>query len=149
MQDKRLTHRLTDYWNRLRKEYPLPQIGKFNPAALEDIMGKCCIWRVEISSASSTKQIPIYTSEFVGEEVKQAVGLDMGEAFSPHIQNFAAARIIQKIDEVVRTGNVVADEGQFINESHKIVKYRSCLLPFGTPKGKVTNVLLGISWKAF
>lgn len=148
MHDKRLTTRLIDYWNHLRKDAPLPQIALFNHIALEDVIGKCCMWRVEVKESAG--KVSFYTYEYVGEEVKQAIGKDLtGGTFSPQFRNFPAARILNKIDEVVKNSTVIADAGQFVNEKSKIVKYRSCLLPFGTKDGKVTNILLGISWHEF
>lgn len=148
MHDKRLTKRLTDYWNTIRKEDILPPIERFNAGALEDVIGQCCIWRVEISH--SNVKTPIYTYEYVGSSLKKAVGKDMtGEIFTTRLKNFPAAKIVGKIDTVLETRLPTGDEGQFINESHKIVKYRSCLLPFGYKDGKITNILLGLSWSAF
>lgn len=148
MHEKRLTQRLTDYWNRLRKEAPLPQIERFNHGALEDVIGKCCLWRVEIRDPSARARM--YTYEYVGEEMQQIVGSDViGTTISPHFKDFPAARIISKISEAVEHGTIVVDEGQFVGSNSKVIKYRSCLLPFGTQEGRVTNVLLGISWKAF
>ena len=47
MNDKRLTKRLTDYWQILRKNSQLPIWEHFNNAALGDIIEKCCVWSVE------------------------------------------------------------------------------------------------------
>ena len=42
----------------------------------------------------------------------------------------------------------LVDIGQFISENNKVVKFRSCLLPFGKD-GVVTHVLAGLSWREF
>jgi len=148
MHDKRLTKRLTDYWNTIRKEDILPPIERFNRAALEDVMGQCCIWKVEISHSNS--KTPLYIYEFVGSSLKEALGKDMtGEMFIPQLKNFPAARIVAKIDTVIASQEPVSDEGQFINEKNKIIKYRSCLLPFGNKEGRISNIVLGLSWAAF
>lgn len=148
MTDKRLTLRLTEYWNRLRKDLPLPQIEHFSPSTLEDVMGKCCMWRVDIGG--NNNNMLMYSSEYVGDELKEAIGSKLtGEVFSPRISQFPAARIMGKISHAVEDKTVVSDEGQFVHEDNRIIKYRSCLLPFGTRAGKVTNILLGVSWKKF
>ncbi len=146
MQDKRLTKRLTDYWDRLRKDAVLPQWEKFNPGAFDDIWKQCCGWRVEPGGTNSH----VYTYEYVGSAVKQALGSDpTGQMFTSHFKNFPGARIVQGIDEVVSKKAPHTDEGQFINEDSKVVKYRSCLLPFGKKDGKVTHIVLGLSWGLF
>jgi hypothetical protein len=146
MQDKRLTIRLTNYWNLIRKEDILPAMDRFNKSALEDIMTKCCIYKVEISGNSNK----LYSYEFVGSNLKEAFGKDMtGQMFSTKLKTFPAARVINKIESVIEQKQPVVDEGQFINEKSQLIKYRSCLLPFGNREGRVTNILLGLSWAAF
>ena len=72
MEDKRLTKRLTDYWNRLRQDMPLPQWEKFNVGGLADVWGQCCVWRVNV--ANMDKRINQYTYEYVGSNAKEALG---------------------------------------------------------------------------
>jgi len=144
-QDKRLTKRLISYWENLRKQDVLPGWNKFNPAALADIMGQCCMWKVEISDKNNNSQL--YTYEYIGEDVQKALGRDLtGKIFSPNVRPFPAARIVKRINEIVESKNPILDEGNFVNEKNKTIKFRSCLLPFGTKEGEVTNVLLGLSW---
>lgn len=148
MHDKRLTQRLTDYWDRLRRDAQLPQIEQFNPRPLEDIMGNCCMWKVDVGGPNNNTLL--YSSEFVGDGLKEIIGSAItGEVFSPHATNFPAARILGKISHAVEDKTVIGDAGQFVHDDNRVVKYRSCLLPFGTRDGKVTNVLLGVSWRKF
>jgi hypothetical protein len=146
MQDKRLTKRLMDYWTRLQENKALPSWEKFNMGALSDIWGQCCVWRVDV--ASMEKPVRQYTFEYVGSSAQQALGEDLtGTMFISRFHHFPGARIAKRIDEVVDQGVPISDEGTFVNENSKVVMYRSCLLPFGTPDGKVTRVMLGLSWK--
>lgn len=143
--DNRLTIRLTSYWNTLRADRIIPSIENFHIHALEDVIGQCCIWRVEIADEHPSS--PLYTYEYVGSSLKDALGRDMtGEKFTAQLENFPPAWIVSKIDTVLETKFPTSDEGEFVNELHKTVKYRSCLLPFGSPEGKITNILLGLSW---
>lgn len=136
-----------DYWNKLRRDLPLPQWEKFNIAALQDIWGQCCVWRVDISATGHGNQ---YTYEYVGSNAQEALGTNLtGVVFASHLQKFPAARITERIEETVLSLAPIMDEGSFVNQKNKVVKYRSCLLPFGTIKGKVTHVILGLSWRTF
>lgn len=148
MEDKRLTTRLLNYWDKLRENLPLPPWQKFNVGALEDIWGQCCVWRVDIASVD--RRINNYTYEYVGRNAKEALGMDLtGLMFVSHFQKFPGARVMERIDDAVERSVPISDEGIFVNQQNKVVKYRSCLLPFGTEKGRVTHVVLGLSWKAF
>lgn len=148
--DKRLTQRLLNYWNNLRKDLVLPQFEQFNSGAISDIIENCCIWSIDISTNSQDKN-KVYTYQFVGNSIKEAIGKDMtGHIVSSHLKKFPAARIINKVDNAIETKSPFSDEGQFINEKDKLVKYRSCLLPFGNSDGsKVSHILLGLSWNSF
>ncbi len=148
MEDLRLTKRLTQYWNRLRHDLPLPQWEKFNAAGLEDIWGQCCVWRVEVGTSELRKKT--YTYEYVGTNAKEALGNDpTGVMFISNYDKFPGARIAKRVGEVAEGGKPLSDEGSFVNEKNRMVKYRSCLLPFGTKEGKVTHIVLGLSWRAF
>ena len=105
-------------------------------------------WRVEIDASEARRTT--YTYEYVGRDAQQALGKDLtGVMFMSHLQHFPAARVTQKIADAVGGGLPISDEGTFVNDSNKIVKYRSCLLPFGRIDGVVTRVVLGLSWKIF
>ena len=148
MEDQRLTKRLTEYWNRLRKDLPLPAWAKFNVGSLQDVWGQCCVWRVDLTGLENKRRQ--YTYEYMGSNAREALGQDLtGMVFISHFQRFPGARVVERVEEVVASHAPVSDEGSFVNENQKIVKYRSCLLPFGTPEGKVTHIVLGLSWKAF
>jgi hypothetical protein len=145
MHDQRLTTRLIDYWTRLRKDLPIPQWQSFNGAAFDDLWQQCCGWRVDQGNSNTFT----YTYEHVGQSVREAIGSDLtGKIFNSRFNNFPGATISKSIDNVVKNPTPLIEESQFINEKNKIVKYRSCLLPFGKD-GKVTHIVLGLSWKAF
>lgn len=148
MEDQRLTKRLMEYWNRLRREALLPQWAQFNAGAMQDIWGQCCVWSVTFADISAA--VNQFTFEYVGDSAQQALGKDMtGTMFMSTQQKFPGARIVTRIEETVKRALPINDEGTFVNEHNKVVKYRSCLLPFGTKDGRVTHIVLGLSWKAF
>ncbi len=160
MQDKRLTHRLTDYWNQLRGDGSLPKWKDFDSTEFSDIWQQCCGWKVDTDEAAAI----VYTYEYVGKSIAKMAGRDMtgkqfvstppsgehaGELLAKHFNNFPAARILQKIDRVVKRPALVIEEGRTDSEAGKSVLFRSCLLPFGTEDGKVTHMVLGLSWKLY
>lgn len=172
MQDKRLTLRLTEYWDSLRGGDALPKWVKFDPASFSDIWSQCCGWKIESGEESSV----VFTYDYVGDSVKEAVGADLAgqkfkgqmrnkqgilpakkaadaklveEMFSEHFKGFPVASIVKKIDKVVSKGVPLVDEGRFVDSSNKTVRYRSCLLPFGDDEGKISRIVLGLSWKSY
>lgn len=143
--EARLNDRLTTYWNMLRKEEPLPEFVQFNVAAIEDIWSQCVLFVVNPSAPGAPANVNFYQ---VGEKVKALYGNVAGRSMSTTQRHFQGASIVQRVGEVIAEPSPIYDQGQFVNERSKVVKYRSCLLPFGT-KDKVTHVVAGLSWREF
>jgi hypothetical protein len=85
----------------------------------------------------------------VGEKVRTLYTRDMtGQTINTGQKHFQGAALIKKIADVITKPEPLFDQGQFVNERSKIVKYRSCMLPFGVDN-KVTHVVIGLSWREF
>jgi hypothetical protein len=166
MSDKRLTLRLTEYWDSLRQQAMLPQWERFDIGAFADVWRQCCGWRVDTGEGNTL----VFTYDYVGESVKEAIGGDlagqkftaarlpgaplatsrqMEKVFATHFHAFPVARVVKKADRAINKRIPVVEEGRFEDSDGKTVRYRSCLLPFGTAEGKVTRIMLGLSWKVY
>lgn len=146
MQEKRLTTRLTKYWERLKKDGPLPLYAWWNPSSIDDIWPNCVTIIAE--TAPSGKR---YRYQYVGNKIENAWGADIsGKPISNGGHHmFKGADIINKLNHVSDIHEPIIDAGKFISEQNKVVKYRSCLLPFGSDGEGVTHVVIGLSWKDF
>lgn len=146
MADHRLTDRLTNYWTLLRKESPMPEFAQFNLSAISDIWQQCILFTVQHGAGSSPTTVNFYK---IGDQVKSLYGSDMaGRTVYPGMNHFQGASVVRRVGEVLTSPQVIYDQGQFVNERSKIVKYRSCLLPFGKDE-KVTHIVAGLSWREF
>ncbi len=146
MSDHRLPDRLATYWNGLRKELVLPDFSQFNASAVSDIWQSCILFTV--SPPVEGKPSTLNFSQ-VGDKVREIYGKDMvGRSFTTNQRNFQGAAIVRHAETILANPTVLTDNGQFVNERSKMVKYRSCLLPFGRD-AKVTHILVGLSWREF
>lgn len=146
MNEHRLSDRLITYWNTLRKDAALPDFGHFNASAIEDVWQHCVLFTVAPGIESRPYTLNFYQ---VGEKVRGLYGNDMvGRSFSTGQRHFQGAAIVRRMEEVIQSPCTITDVGQFVNERSKTVKYRSCLLPFGR-EGKVTHVVVGLSWREY
>lgn len=147
MHDKRLTTRLIGYWERIRPAGGVPAFIQLNPSAIDDIWQNCLALQAQPGSGEMAHYLYVHC----GEAVAQAIGKDVrGEVISVKMKFFPGVTILKRIDEVAR-GKVqspVLDDGQFVNDKGKVIKYRACLLAFGE-KQVVTHVVIGVSWRAF
>ncbi len=144
--EQRLIDRLTSYWTLLRKDAPLPEFVQFNISAIEDVWSQCVLFTVQPTAAGQNPNVNFYN---VGDKVKALYGDVAGRSVNTGQRNFQGAAIVRRMGEVIASPQPVYDSGQFVNERSKVVKYRSCLLPFGNRDGKVTHVVAGLSWREF
>jgi hypothetical protein len=146
MYEKRLTFRLISYWEKLNNG-TLPFAQSFNSTAVSDVWPSCMM----VSIAPSTQPGHYaYRYEYVGPELVKAYGRNMtGEQVQSRQKDFPGGKILEKMDMLIKNPLPMTDEGQFVNDSSKIIKYRSCLLPLGSHAGSVTHIVAGVSYRAF
>lgn len=145
MNTQRLTDRLTQYWDLIRQNDPYPPLERFNHTAVNDIWNNCMMF-----SVSSREGITrTYTYYRMGDHIRTLYGQDMaGKPLNPTQRVFKGAEVIKRLNEVIVAPKPVYDAGQYISTPGGMVKFRSCLLPFGKD-GSVTHVIAGISWREF
>lgn len=144
--EHRLTERLIGYWENLRKADKMPDFTHFNISAIDDIWQQCILFTVQPSAEGKANSL-VFSQ--VGEKVRALYSDDMvGRSFTTSQRHFQAAAIVRKLENVITNPSTLIDIGQFINEQGKIVKYRSCLLPFGRD-GKVTHVVVALTWRQY
>lgn len=142
--ERRLTVRVTRYWEMMKDEASLPHFGKFNTSAIPDIMDFCFVVQVRAEG-----QHPMYTYTEIGSEVKKMFGQDLrGQVVSSQFRFIPAERLIRKFDSCVRTAAPVEEDGHFVNHKNQVIHYRSTALPFGD-HGNVTHILAALSWQSY
>lgn len=145
--EQRMTNRLVSYWNLIRKDNSIPAIARFNASAIDDLWQQCVLF---IVLPTAPDQSPVVSYNQVGDKVRPLFPEDMvGRTISVAQKHFQGATMTRRIGDAIATPAPVLDEGHFVGENGKVIKYRSCLLPFGTPAGKVTHVIAGLSWREF
>ena len=146
MHDKRLTTRLISYWDQIRKQRVMPEIVMLNPASIEEMWKQCFLLAV-LPSNQDTRQ---YNYEYMAPQIIEAYGRNLtGQIVNIKARTFPGSKVISKVDELILKPAPVIEEGQFVSENNKIVKFRSCLLPFGKESGEVTHIVGGVSWRTF
>mgnify|MGYP000247503108 CR=1 FL=1 len=146
MLQQRLTDRLVKYWENLRKEGETPDYALFNKMAIQDIWDGCIVMQAQPVAAGAA---PRFQFREMGEKTLSLFAQDpTNQYFSVGARVFPAARIMRRLPEVIASPGPLVDEGQFVTEKSKVVKFRSCLVPF-SKEGKITYVVVGLSWREF
>ncbi len=146
MNEYRLVYRLITYWDTIKKENPFPNFSHFNASALADVWQQCVLLSLQPMIAG---KLPVLSFQMVGDNLVSIYGKDaLGKTFNPTHRSFQGAKVVSRVGELIANPAPIIDMGQFVSEQGKIVKYRSCLLPFGR-QGIVTHVVAGLSWREF
>lgn len=149
MSEQRLTIRLISYWDRLRGAAPMPMIQQFNTATIQDLWPYCLRLTLEPANGNTVN----YRYDYLGKKITEIYGRDLtGQVASSMIHNLPGSAILKQVDKVIADPEPMEDAGQFINAKSRVVKYRSCLLPFGQMQSgitQVTHMIVGLSWREF
>ena len=143
MHEQRLVERLKQYWTTL-KGNPMPEIRLFNSDAISDLWPRCLMLEVATNSSNNAA---LYTYEHMGKDIIRIYGSDLtGHYVNVHMHDFPGWQVLQSVDKMLVEPDVYESDGGFVSDAHKVIKYRTILLPFGDKK-RVTHVLVGLSWK--
>lgn len=146
MLEKRLTERLITHWNSLKKEEYCPEFSRISLAPIADLMPNCLLMRAQPLAESLAIR---YLYSEIGDKAAAVFFRNpLNTHFSTSMQIMPAARLMRRMDELTIRSEPIVDEGHFVNERSKTIKFRSCLLPFGS-NGQLTHVLVGLSWREF
>lgn len=140
--ERRLSIRMVSYWDRLRKENPLPPYEKLRRESLSDIWGSSIIFTV-----SKRDKHLYYQYLHVGEDIRQLIGSGMVGQEVMQNPNFLPLKpLVVVMDDVIRNPRALEHNGQFVDMHGHMTKYRSCILPFGRDEQHVSHCMVGLTW---
>lgn len=144
--ERRLVARLKNYWDNIREDEGVPNIGKFNINSVQDIWGNCMLF--DISSGGTKK---VYQCSHVGDLLVEGFGKDLKNRYVSSYDKrlMPGSNLLEFMDESVNKKDFILSQGQFVNHKDKIVKYRNCILPFVNSAGTIRHLVIGLSWRAF
>lgn len=146
MHSQRLSDIFTKYWELIKKDSGMPNYSAINKASLVGSWEQCLVVKTQPTAAGVP---PRFQCIEAGAKLEALFGhAVVGEVFTPKQKHHAAANILARLEEVWLSPAPIYDEGQFMGNHHKMVKYRSCLLPFGQGE-QVSHILVGLSWREF
>lgn len=147
MHDNRLTTRLIDYWNRIRKNDEIPDFKRNNPTSIADLWERCFVLYIIPPNYSA------YRYEYIGEKIQEIYGRDITGTFVDAKNRMSINDVIiprlQTVKTLIEIKTPQEDSGQLPTRNGKFIKYRIVLLPFGNSEGVVTHILIGVSYSEF
>lgn len=145
MDDRRLSTRLTNLWEKLSELHPPPLFAQLNQAAISDIWQQCAVLRVEPSDSAASSVTLVF--EFLGDDVRRILS-NVKEGI-PYMRNSmppALKKMLADVDAVCESTRTTVTSGTLVSPNNKVLKFRVCLLPFTNQSGAVANIVVGFSW---
>ena len=148
MLEKRLTARLLSYWDILRKEQVMPEFAALNFSKIDDIRPYCMVLTLEPGVDADNRD---YQVKEMGTKLVTLYGENLtGKNIHKNNSQTKASALLRHAGKIITAPAPLEDDGKFINPQNKVVRYRSCLIPFGNPSTQeVTHVLAGRTWREF
>jgi len=145
-QEYRLTARLTQHWDMIRKDKELPDIHHLRPDVIDDLWQQCVMIGINVGTQENTS----YKYEYMAPGLAEAYGRDMtGTQVDVRMKQFPGSVLTSKLKDVIANKKPAEDQGAFVNEQGKTVKYRASFLPFGNDSKGLTHVVVGLSYRLF
>lgn len=142
--EQRLTKRLISYWQVLQRDRNMPQIEQFNGSAVEDIWQQCVMFSVDARRRIYLKL------EYMGSHIIHVYGHDVcGRMVDSKSIFFPGKAMYEHMKAIVLEPKCESMAGSFLNEKGDMVKYRACILPFGSQTRGVTHIIVGLAFQAF
>ena len=144
MKEQRLSVRLLRYWDVNRQNRRFPEIQQSKIAAVEELWPSCCL----ISISHGKRVQHKYKYEYIGKPIVETYGRDLtGLYMDDKIRQFPGMIVFDGLNNVLTERRPREDSGYFVNEAGKLIKYRSCFLPFGDEKTGLTHIVAALSFR--
>lgn len=140
--ERRITLRLMAYWEKLRKNNPMPVEADIDPDDLQDLWDYCFLIHVKDLNK------PDYNYTYLGKAIQEAYSADLAGDEGAGIASPNAGKLANSYTKVIETRSPLLEEGEFLNLHNDVVKYRQCLLPLGSGD-KVDAIFGGMRFKVF
>lgn len=142
--ERRISHRLVNFWQHIKGDRLLPGEKDIRRALIEDMWDNC--FYIQLRGEFLQRSDDFYTYFYVGKALESL--FDQSEK-SPRLLTLPDDHFYENCKEMALTKlPVVENIESFRLPDGKNIKFRQCLLPVGTPEGKVEAVFGGLRWKA-
>ncbi|KKB96778.1 hypothetical protein SZ25_00127 [Candidatus Arcanobacter lacustris] len=147
MMDKRLSNNLLTYWNKIKENQDMmPHIDSLDVKypLINEIWNKCLLATITDLTSMTLKY------EYIGTEIIELFGNNC-DTISKDRSNLSynpMTKILGKTRAInfIKKPRAITDNGTYELMDGKIIKYRSCLLPFGK-NNELDHLVIGITWK--
>lgn len=142
--ERRITHRLIDYWQRIKGDRVLPMEGDIDSEDVGDMWDDCFLMSVRLGDGS----LPVFSFGYIGRTLQD---LYREDSFSgqPMLLPLPVDKLSSFFNEMILTKLPIVENVENFSHEGKILKYRLCLLPLGTKDGEIKAIFGGLRYKFF
>lgn len=140
--ERRITNRVTNYWEQLCRGRAMPDECDIDPEALGDDCVNCFLLQTR-----DIDHIEQFNFTYLGENIShayQTAGIDTDNLFLIGPNAFYLA---PRFVHVAKSKKPLIDEGSFFTNSGTKILYRQCLLPIGSTPKRVDSIFGAMLFK--
>lgn len=144
MIERRLVKRLRIYWERIKRDREVPHFKTFNPVAVSNLWKDCFHVSVHQERGKIT-----FVYRYIGENLNEIIGQQhLNAHINAQMPFIPIKHVFITMNEMFRLESFECAEhgGNFVDQHSHVIKYRSCILPFGVSKDNITDFIVGVSW---
>ena len=142
--ERRITHRLVDYWQRIKGDRVLPSEIDIDSDDVADMWPDCFI--LQIHDVEDLTRAHAYTFTFVGKNLSSLYTSASGE-HDGLLSVLDSEHLMGVVSEMQMTKLPVVEQVEAFPHQGSTIKYRMCLLPLGNESGKINGILGGLRYK--
>ena len=137
-QERRTSLILLQYWNELRGERDFPHEDELDPERLPQVWDHCFLIQVR-----DIQHVKDYNYTYFGPALLDAYQLGLLDAENGKMVAPDANRLARLFAHVLNTRDPLMDEGSYLNDQGRVVKFRQSLMPLGNSEGVIESILGG------
>ncbi len=139
--ERRITSRLTRYWEQKRGARPFPSESDIDPDDISDFWDHCYLMHTRDISTSDGNYM------YLGKAIMRAYQGHLDPDHNPAVLSPNHRALEQHFNAVLESKTPIYQEGEFHNADGALVLYRQCMLPLGEKDDRVDGILGCMSFK--
>lgn len=143
--ERRLTHRLVDYWQQIKGDRPFPMVNDIDPDEIADMWEYCYL--IQISKSTDFSREHAYSLTFLGRALQSF----RQQGDSAHEAAFLMTLPPDKLDtiytEMLMTRLPIVENVDDFYTPIGVIKYRQAICPIGTEDGQIRGIFGGMRFK--
>lgn len=139
--ERRITHRLINYWQRIKGDRVLPSETDIDSDDIADMWGDCFI--IQLHDMEDLTRAHAYTYTYLGKALSELYE-PPSDGNDGVLSVLNSERLMGMVSEMQMTKLPIVEHMENFRHQGRVIKYRMCVLPLGEENGRINGLLGGL-----